>query len=81
MEPEQRSVVSASSVAARPLCVVGCYAAARPGAHREGLANLALVLEFHYGFRWYDRSRVAWVDFVTRMAVVHVRRHKSHEYH
>ena len=77
------------NLAAKPLCIVGCYAAAwrsrAAGARGEGLANLALIndwifLEFHYGFRWYDRSCVAWADFVTRMAVVHVRRCKSHEY-
>ena len=72
-----------NSLAARssPRCLPLCGHAA--GARGEGLANLALdwiFLEFHYGFPWYDRSRVAWADFVTRMAVVHVPRHKSHEY-
>ena len=50
--------------------------------HGEGLANLVLnsIFEFRYGFRWYDRLRVAWADFVTRMTVVHVRCRKSYEY-
>ena len=77
-----------ASLAARPSprCLPLCGRVAKPRGRRTRRGSSKPCtwlnfLEFHYSFRWYDRSRVAWADFVTRMAVVHVHRRKSHEYH